>query len=67
MNLFITPETRKHLVKSTTRMLYEQTNGFAPHHSSRLGEYEDDAEMLVDNFFDELNSLTPTLKGTQCD
>lgn len=61
MNLLITPETRRHLVKSTARMLYEQTNGFAPHHSSNLGEYEDDAEMLVDNFIDELDSLAPTV------
>lgn len=61
MNLCVTPGARKRLINSTTRMLYEQTNGFAPHHSTHLGNYEDDAEMLVDNFIDELDSLSPTL------
>ncbi|MEG2778195.1 MAG: hypothetical protein RR905_02785 [Aurantimicrobium sp.] len=61
MNLCITPEVRKRLVKSTARMLYEQSNGFMPHHSTHLGIHEDDAEMLVDNFIDELESFSPTL------
>lgn len=61
MNLSVAPETRKRLVNSTARMLYEQTNGFAPHHSTHLGRYEMDAIDLVDTFIDELNALEPTL------
>lgn len=61
MNLCITPEARLRLIKSTKEVLFKQDTGFAPHHSTHLGTYDDRAGELVDNFIDDLDSFTPTL------
>jgi len=61
VNLCITPAARQRLIRSTQEVLYEQDTGFPSHQSTYLGRYEGEAEDLVENFFNELDALTPTL------